>query len=149
YSTGSASQPYYVIVDDFNNDNIYDIAATNHGSDDIVIFYGYGNGSFILARRYSTGYGSKPVGIIAADFDNNKQLEFVVTLWGTGDIAVLTEYDAAEFVNQTKYSTGSTPQPFSLAIGDFNNDNQSDVVVANSGTNNLAILLVQTMRLLV
>jgi hypothetical protein len=140
YPSGLPSQPYYVIVADFNNDNIYDIAASNHGNDEIVIFYGYGNGSFQLARNYSTGSGSRPYGIAAADFNNNKHLEIVVALSGTGDIAVLTEYDAAEFVNQIQYSTGSAPQPFSVAIGDFNNDNRSDIVVANSGTDNLDIL---------
>jgi hypothetical protein len=139
YLTGTASTPYYVIVADFNNDNIYDIAVTNLGIDDIVIFYGYGNGSFELARKYSTGLGSSPYGITTADFNNDKQLEIIVTLWGNGNIAVLTEYYAASFANQTRYSTGSAPQPSSVAAGDFNNDNRSDIVVANSGTDSLGI----------
>jgi hypothetical protein len=141
YSTGFGSQPYYVITADFNNDNIYDIAATNFGTSEIVILYGDGSGSFELARNYSTGFGSEPYGITTADFDNNKQLEIVVALWGTGDVAVLTAYYAAEFANQVVYSTGSASQPFSVAVGDFNNDNRSDIVVANSGTDNLGILL--------
>jgi hypothetical protein len=80
YSTGSASQPYYVIVADFNNDNISDIAATNEGSDQVVIFYGFGNGSFELRRVYSTGFGSKPYGITVTDFNDDKQLEIIVAL---------------------------------------------------------------------
>jgi hypothetical protein len=140
YLTGSGSEPYYAIVADFNNDNIYDIAITNNGYDEVLIFYGYGNGTFELARTYSTGYGSKPYGITAGDFDNNKKLEIVVALWGTGNIAVLTEYDAAEFVDQTIYLTGSAPHPFSVAVNDFNNDNRPDIVVANSGTDSLGIL---------
>ncbi len=140
YSTGFASYPYSAIVADFNNDNIYDIAVSSSGTDKIVIFYGDGNGSFELKRIYSTGFGSKPFGITAADFDNNKQIEIVVVLLGTGDIAILNEYYVAEFANQTIYSTGSASQPYSVAIGDFNNDNRSDIVVANSGTDNLDIL---------
>ena len=110
-------------------------------SEQVVILYGYGNGSFELSRRYSTGFGSKPFGIVTADLDNDTHLEFVVALYGTGDIAILTEYYAAEFVNKTIYSTGSAPQPTSVAIGDFNNDNRSDIVVANSGRDSLGILL--------
>jgi streptogramin lyase len=140
YSTGLSSQPYYVIVADFNNDNISDIAATNYGNDEVIIFYGDGNGKFNLESNYSTGIGSNPYGITTADFDNNKQLEIVVALRGTGGIAVLTEYYAAEFVNQTIYSTGSAFQPFSVAVGDFNSDNRIDIVIANSGTDNLGIL---------
>jgi hypothetical protein len=141
YPTGSDSQPYYVIVADFNNDNISDIAVvTNHGSDQVAIFYGYGNGSFEpTARVYSTGFGSKPYGISIGDFNNDKQLEIVVALSSFGDIVILTEYEAAQFDNQTLYSTGSASQPFSVAIGDFNNDNRSDIVVGNSGTDSLGI----------
>ena len=83
YSTGSGSLPYYVIVADCNNDNMSDIIATNFGSNEVVIFYGYGNGSFELSRRYSTAFGSKPFGIVTADLDNDTHLEFVVGLNGT------------------------------------------------------------------
>jgi hypothetical protein len=141
YSTGATSGPFFFIVADFNYDNISDIAVTNFGSDQIVIFYGYGNGSFELTRTYDTGFGSKPYGITAADLNNDKKLEIIVVLAGTGNIAVLTEYYAAEFANQTIYSTGSSPQPFSVTVGDLNNDNRSDIIVANSGTDNLGILL--------
>ena len=140
YSVGSNSQPQSVIVADFNHDNISDIAATSFGNDEVVIFYGYGNGSFIFSREYSTGCGSKPYSLTTVDLDNNKHLELVVVLWGSGDIAVLTEYNAAQFTNQTTYPTGSALQPFSISVGDFNRDNQSDIVVANSGADSLSIL---------
>ena len=141
YFTGDDSGPSNVIIADWNNDNISDIAASNHGNGKVIILYGYGNGSFQLTRNYSIGVGSLPSGIATADLDNDTHLEFVVALSGTGDIAILTEYDAAEFVNQSIYSTGLVPQPTSVAIGDFNNDNRSDIVVANSGTDSLGILL--------
>ena len=127
------------VVDDFNDDNISDLAVTSDANTEVVIFYGYGNGSFELSRTYTTGYGSGPQGIAAGDF-GDKHVQIVVALWGTGDIAVLTEYDAAEFVQQTRYSTGSAPQPFSVTAGDLSNDNRSDIVVVNSGLDNLEIL---------
>ena len=141
YSTGISSLPCYVIVADCNNDNISDIVATLEGSDEVVILYGYGNGTFQILRRYSTGLGSQPYGIVAADLNNDTHLEFVVALSGTGDIAILTEYQAAEFANEIVYLTGAAPQPTSVDIADFNNDNRLDIVVANSGTDSLSILL--------
>jgi hypothetical protein len=141
YATGFESLPYSVIVADFNHDNRWDIAATNLRSDNVVIFYGYGNGSFELARTYFTGFGSHPYGIVAADFNNDKQLEIVVTLWGTGNVAILAEYYAAEFAMKVMWPIGFAPQPYSIAISDFNNDNRSDIVVANSGTDSIGILL--------
>src|SRR5690606_1095165 len=59
---------------------------------------------------------------------------------GTARLAILTEYDAADFVNKTIYSTGSSVQAASVAVDDFNHDNRSDIIVANSGTDNLNIL---------
>ena len=139
YSTGNASEPYYVIVAHFNNDNRSDIAVTNHGSDEVVIFYGDGNGSFQLQRIFPTGYGSKPYGIAAADLDNNQHLELVVALLGTAKVAVLTEYMIAKFVNETSYPTGSAFHSVPVAIDQLNNDNRSDLVIANAGTDNLQI----------
>ena len=140
YSIGFGGQPQYVIVADFNSDNISDLAISNTGAGEIVIFHGYSNGSFTLEKTYSTGFGSSPTNIIAADLNDDKQLEIVVALLGIGAIGILTEYDAAEFVNQRRYYTGSAPQPYSVATATFNNDNQSHIVVANSGTGNLNIL---------
>ena len=142
YSTGSNAQPFYVIVDDFNNDNRSDIATSNIGTSKIFIFYGYGNGSFQLGRNYSTGDGSSPYGITAGDFRNNKQLEILVALSGNGQIAILNEYYAAEFNEITTFSTGSTPQPDSVAVGTFDNDHQSLIVTANSGNDSLNILFI-------
>jgi hypothetical protein len=139
YSAGLASSPTSVAIADFNHDSQLDIAVTALGNDEVILFFGLGNGRFQLARTYFTGNDSRPYDIVVADLNNDKQLEIVTTLWGTGNIAVLTEYLAAKFEIQTTYLTGSAAQLCSIAIGDFNNDNRSDVVVANSGTDNLGI----------
>ncbi|CAF1090316.1 unnamed protein product [Adineta ricciae] len=57
----------------------------------------------------------------------------------TGYIEILTQYEVAEFTNQTIYSTGTVPNSYLKATGDFNNDNQTDVVLANSATDILSI----------
>ena len=139
YSTGFTSQPYCIAVADVNHDKIADILVTDLSNDLVLIFYGSGNGTFELRRSYSTGLGSKPDGIITADLNNDQQLEIVVVLWGTGDVAVLTEYEAADFTYQKTYSTGPALQSFSVAVNDFNNDNKSDIVVSNSGADTLGI----------
>jgi hypothetical protein len=43
------------------------------------------------------------------------------------------------FVKQTMFSTGNRSRPRSFAIGDFNNDDQMNIGVANSNTNNIGI----------
>ncbi|CAF4388680.1 unnamed protein product, partial [Adineta steineri] len=132
YSVGNSTMPYYIIATDFNNDNISDLVVSCLGNDEIVLFLGYKNGTFQLSKTYSTGFGSKPYGLTVADLDNNKQLEIIVSLWGSGDIAILSLYDAAIFSTEIVYSTDLSLKSSSLSIADFNNDNLTDIIVANS-----------------
>ena len=141
YPIDHGAQPYSLIVADLNNDQRSDLTVTAPNTAEVIIFYGSGNGSFTLARRYSTGFGSKPWGIAVAHFGDKKRSEIVVILSGTHEVAVLTEYTAAEFAKEIVYSTGATPQPYSVVAGDFTHDNTSDVVVANSGTGDLHVLV--------
>ncbi|CAF1210047.1 unnamed protein product [Adineta ricciae] len=137
---GSGTSPYYVIVVDLNNDQHLDMAVTCFQTSEVVILYGDTTGNFILSRRYSTGAGSNPWALTAVDLDNDDDPEYLVTYWGTGYLAVLTEYYAAQFSKQISFSTGSAPHPYSLATADFNNDNQSDVVIANSNTDDIKVM---------
>ena len=139
--SGSTSSPYYVIAAYFNNDDYYDLIISNLGINQVVIFFGDGNGTFELARTYETGLGSTPYGVAAGDLNNDGHLEIVVSYWGNGYVSVLTEYYVAAFENKAIYLTGSAPNPYSLAVADFNNDSRSDIVVANSGTDDLGIFL--------
>jgi hypothetical protein len=45
------------------------------------------------------------------------------------------------FLNETTYSTVTGSVPYSVAVVDVNGDNKPDIVVANSGTDNVGILL--------
>ncbi|CAF4832185.1 unnamed protein product, partial [Rotaria sp. Silwood2] len=118
----------------------YDFAVTDIANNKVIIFYGYGNGSFQLARTYSTGFGSKPYDITTAKLKNSNQINIIVTLWGIGNVGILTEYAAAEFANQKRYSTGLAPQSYSVTVGNFNDDNYVDIAIVNSGSDNLDIL---------
>jgi predicted nucleotidyltransferase len=54
-------------------------------------------------------------------------------------VSVLLGHGGGTFRNQMTFSTSSLPS--SVAVGDFNNDTRLDIVVANSGTNNVSVLL--------
>jgi hypothetical protein len=141
FSTGTNSYPISVAVSDFNNDNRLDIVVANGWAYNVGIFYGYGDGTFSDIITYSTGSYSTPISVVVGDFNNDDRLDVAVTNYGTDNIGVFFGHGNGTFSSQTTFSTGSGSKPYALAIGDFNNDNQLDIAVANYGSNNLGVLL--------
>ncbi len=68
-----------------------------------------------------------------ADFDNDSRLDLVVTNSITSNISILFGNGDGTFGIQITYTTGVYSQPFSVAVGDFNSDNQLDIAVVNYG----------------
>jgi hypothetical protein len=141
YSSLNTLTPYSIVVNDLNNDNYLDIVTPFSGSDNIAIVLGHGNGSFGDMMTYSTGDGSQPDGIIVDDFNNDGHFDIAVVNSGTNNVGILLGYGNGSFVAMTIFSTGDDSAPEAIAVGDFNNDHQLDIVVANYGTNNVGILL--------
>jgi hypothetical protein len=141
YSTGNGSQPNDIAVGDFNNDGRSDIVVTNSGTNNIGILLGYGNGSFAAIMTYSTGADSVPISVAVDDFNNDDQLDLAVTNYNATSVGVLLGYGNGTFSIVKIYSTGPSSAPCSVAVGDFNSDNRSDIVVANGGINSVGVLL--------
>jgi hypothetical protein len=118
-----------------------DIGVANSGTDNIGIFLGYGNISFANQVTYSTGLYSSPYSVTVGDFNNDTGLDIVAANYGSDNVGVFLGYGNGSFRNQRTYSTGSGPSPYSVAVGDFNNDTLLDIVVANYSTNNLCVFL--------
>jgi hypothetical protein len=118
-----------------------DICIANSGTHNIGIFLGYGNISFANQTIYSTGSYSSPYSVAVGDFNGDTQLDIVVANSNSDNVGIFLGYGNGCFANQTTYSTGSDSYPYSVAVGDFNNDTIPDIVVANYNANNLGILL--------
>ncbi|CAF1482117.1 unnamed protein product [Rotaria sp. Silwood1] len=144
YSTGWNSQPKSVAVGDLNSDNQFDIVVANVGTDNLGIFFGYGDGSFTDQKTYSTGLSSQPTSIVMGDLNNDTHLDIAVANSGSNTLGIFLGHDNGSFSDQIEYPTGSSSTPNAISIGDFNGDNRLDVVVVNSGTNNLGIFLGNT-----
>ena len=138
YSTGSGSRPYSLAMSDFNNDNYSDIVVANYDTNNIGLFFGYGNGKFDNQKVIPFG-SSHPLFITTADFNNDNHMDIAVVNNGTNTIGILLGYGNGSFQHQKIYFTGYDSLPCSLAVRDFNNDTHLDIVVANYGTDNIGI----------
>ncbi|CAF5005919.1 unnamed protein product, partial [Rotaria sp. Silwood1] len=82
-------------------------------------------------------YGPRSVAL--GDFDNDTILDMAIANHIVNKIAVYLGNGDSSFRNPTMYSTGSYSSPYMVTVADFNNDNRSDIAVANFGTNNIGI----------
>ncbi|CAF3964587.1 unnamed protein product, partial [Adineta steineri] len=141
YTTGSGSHPYSIGVSDFNNDNQLDIVVANSGNDQIELLFGYNNGTFKNKVTYSTGLNSRPEFVTIADFNQDKQQDIIVANIMNDAVNIFLGFGNGTFNTPTTYSTGSGSRPVAIATSDFNNDNQTDFVVSNQGTNEIAVFI--------
>jgi predicted nucleotidyltransferase len=145
YPTGDNSKPSSIALGDFNSDNHLDIVVANSQADNIIIFCGYGNGTMALLRTYSTEVGSTPSSIVVRNLNADGYLDIIVSNYGSNDVLVFYGFNNGTFLEPKSYTLGYNSRPQSVAIGDINNDNFLDIVVANSGTDYVEILLQKCM----
>ncbi|CAF4483257.1 unnamed protein product, partial [Rotaria sp. Silwood2] len=89
----------------------------------------------------STGLYSAPKFIAVGDFNDDKQVDIVVANSNTSNILIFLGNGNGSFTILQSYSTGQSSEPSAVAIADLNKDNQLDIVVTNSGTDNLLVFL--------
>ena len=73
--------------------------------------------------------------------NNDNRLDIIVANYQGYNIGIFLGNDNGTFSSVTTYSTGYGSLPTSVAVGDFNNDDRLDIVVANLRTNNVGIFL--------
>lgn len=150
---GGATQS---VAGDFSGDGVTDIAVVNPcnssycgaGSASVAVLLGNGDGSFQAPVVYPLGT-FEPMSVAAGDFNGDGKLDLVLasqcassTTCGTGSISVLLGNGDGTFQTPVSYAAG-TGSSYFVAVGDFNQDGQLDLVVANqtSGTSTVNILL--------
>ena len=118
---------------DFNRDGKLDIVVGNTTANDVYFFAGAGNNTF--AAGVESPSLNFPDSIAAGDFNGDGILDIVgvapnfnaveLTLGvGNGSFGTFAQRSAGEFP--------ATKQPWAVAVGDFNNDGQLDIVTANT-----------------
>ena len=134
-----SSRPLFIASGDINNDNRSDIIVTNYGTDTIGIFLGSGDGYFQEQITFFTGYDSVLYSLDLGDFNEDNYLDIVIANYETDTIGIFLGYGNGSFENQKTYTTTRGSNPSSVAIGDFNNDNHSDIAVANTNIGSVGL----------
>jgi serine/threonine protein kinase len=127
-------QPVSVAVGDFNSDGRLDLAVGNAGAGTVSILLGKGDGTFESAVNYAVGQGpSSSLQIAVGDFNEDGELDLVVTNSGSNNVSVLLGNGDGTFRPAVNYPVGTGPS--SVAAADLNGDGRLDLVVSNTNCN--------------
>jgi hypothetical protein len=133
--------PVSVAVEDFNGDGTSDLAAADSGDFQgngygVSVLLGNGNGSFQAQRTFAAG--SQPASVAVGDF-NGDGIKDLAVADDLGGVSVLLGNGDGSFETADTYAAASGPH--CVAVGDFNGDGSDDLAAANSGSNDVSILL--------
>ncbi len=82
-----------------------------------------------------------PTSIVVADFNGDGNLDIAIANRTSNDVSVLLGKGNGTFNPQVKYSAGAGTDPIAIAAADFNGDGKPDLVVADSGSKGVSVLM--------
>jgi hypothetical protein len=85
--------------------------------------------TFALAASYVSG--TQPLRLATADFDNDGDLDLAVPNTGNNNISSLLNNGAGVFSQAPNSPIATAAAPLAVAVGDFNNDGNSDLAAAS------------------
>src|SRR5262249_36268823 len=125
---------------DLNKDGKADLVTANSGFDSafVSVLLGDGLGSFASAQSYAAGW--QPRAVATADFNGDGNIDLIARYDDdTGTVSVLLGTGTGALKLPVGVAVGSAPM--GVAVGDFNGDGRMDAAAANSGSNDISVLL--------
>jgi hypothetical protein len=135
------TNPTAIASGDFNRDGKGDLAVTNSGDSTVSVLLGNGDGTFAPAPGSPIAVGSSPFGIAVGDFNGDGKPDLAVANAGAGTVSILLGNGNGTFTAAPGSPVTAGSGPRGIAVGDFNGDGKSDLVVADSSGDAVAVLL--------
>jgi len=123
-----------IAAGDFNGDGKQDLIA----SSDLTVLLGAGDGTFQPGGSYGVGYYAA---VVVQDFNLDGKLDVAAAMGATDSIAVLFGNGDGTFQTPVFYPVGPLQSPISLAVGDLDGDEISDIISADLYGGAVSVLL--------
>jgi hypothetical protein len=145
-NVSDTSLPEALVAADFNQDGKIDVAAANFISNTVSILLGDGQGNLTPGAVLTVGRG--PLGITAGDFNHDGHQDLAVANSnqaggnpGPNGNTVSILLGAGNGTFSPALNIAVAKGPIGVAMADVNKDNNLDVLVTNSLTDQVSLLL--------
>ncbi len=135
----TAQYPRSLETADFNRDGFPDLAFTFENSPTVGVLIGGAAGRFGPVVEFSTGAGTHPRDLVAADFNGDGASDLAVMNDNDEGVAILLGTGAGSFLAPTSFAVGNNPR--AIAAADLNEDGKTDLAVTNLSEQAVSILL--------
>ena len=139
------SPPNAMAVGDFNGDGLPDLVTASLASQYVTVLTGEpsGNyGTFTIPSKYAIGELTGVAAVAVGDFNGDGFQDIVTANLNSGNVSVLLGDGLGDKFTpapNSPFAVGTGPQ--AVLVADFNGDGFQDLAIANSGSNNVTVLL--------
>ena len=129
-------------VSDFNNDGYSDIVVTNFYPNSVVIYLGYGNGTFKRQKRMFIGPSFKPQAIVVDDLNGDTRLDIAVSYELANAVSILFGYGNGTFrIKKNIVTRKKSGNSWLISLSDLNEDGLLDIILSCSNPYSIDVLV--------
>lgn len=134
----AGNSPEGATILDANEDGWNDVAIASPNSNDYQVYLS-NNGTFGSSIDGNFPNGASATWMTHADANGDGHEDLIVGFYQTDNVGILFGYGDGLFAPTVTFDADK--HPVVVITDDFNNDGNIDIGVANSGTNNISIIL--------
>lgn len=139
----AAQSPSDVTLGDFDGDGILDMAVSDLGGNYVSVFIGVGDGTFATPPT-NNPVAVTPIAVATGDLTGDGILDIVTANVGAANlggntVSVLAGVGDGTFAAAVSYPAGASP--YSVAIGNLDDDDNPDLAVAARNDSAVSVLI--------